>query len=212
MVLPPDGHSRSELAAMAGLIADELNVREMILVDDETSISKVSYKANYRALGPRFGKRMKEVAKRIDVLTPTEAAMLKSGGAIPVADGEIRLEDVEVPRQERDDVVVAVDNNLCVGLDIHLDHELVAEGRAREFVNRVQNMRKEAGLDVADRIEVWLQGSAAVEDAVTRHSEYISAETLAVRIQVAPLPDQLLSSQDWQVDGEPVTIGIARVG
>ena len=212
MVLPPDGHSRSELAAMAGLIADELNVREMIIVDDETSISKVSYKANYRALGPRFGKRMKEVAKRIDVLTPTEAAMLKSGGAIPVADGEIRLEDVEVQRQERDDVVVAVDNNLCVGLDIHLDHELVAEGRAREFVNRVQNMRKEAGLDVADRIEVWLQGSAAVEDAVTRHSEYISAETLAVRIQVAPLPDQLLSSQDWQVDGEPVTIGIARVG
>ena len=208
MLLPPDERSRSELAQMSDLIAEELNIKEVVLVDDETSISKVSYKANFRLLGPRFGKRMKEVATRIANLGPDDMATLKSGGTIQVADGEIGFDDIEIQRQEKEDMVVAVDNNLCVGLDIHLDQELISEGRAREFVNRVQNMRKDAGLDVADRIRVWLKGSSAVEESVETYTEYIAAETLTTDLQVGPLPDELLLSQDWQVDGEPITIGI----
>ena len=210
MLLPPNERSKGELAEMSDLIADELNIKDVVLVDDETSISKVSYKANFRLLGPRFGKRMKEVAARISALTPEDVATLNGGGSIPVADGEIGIDDIEIQRREREDVVVAVDNNLCVGLDIHLNAELIGEGRAREFVNRVQNMRKEAGLDVADRIRVWLHGSAPVEESVEKHSDYISAETLAVDLQIGPPPDQVLLSQDWQVDDEPVSIAIDR--
>jgi len=209
-LLPPDEHSRSELAQMTELLADELNIKEVVLVEDETELSEVSYKPNFRALGPRFGKRMKDVAARVAALTAAEMQVLVAGGKIGVADGEIGLEDLEVQRQEKEGVVVAIDNNLGVGLDVQLDDELVAEGIAREFVNRVQNMRKDAGLDVADRIRIWTRGDAALESAVDRHCDYISAETLAFDLQAGSLPAAALLQQDWRVNDLDCTIAIAR--
>ena len=81
------------------------------------------------------------------------------------------VEDLEVQRSEKDDLIVAIENNLVVGLDIHLDDDLIHECTAREFVNRVQNMRKEAGLDVSDRIEVGVEGEPDLESAVDRHRD-----------------------------------------
>ena len=211
MLLPPNGHRHGDMLDMSDLIADELNVKDVVLVEDEGSISTVSYKANFRALGPRFGKRMKEVATRIEQLTHDEIATLSSGGTLSVADGEIGLSDVEITRQERRDVVVAVENNLCVGLDIQLTDELIDEGRAREFVNRVQNMRKEAGLDVSDRIRIWVRGSSLVEQAVSLHTEYIRSETLAIELNISASPGEPCMSQEWQVDGQPVTISIQKM-
>ena len=210
LLLPPDEHCRQALEEMIPLIAEELNIKEVALVDDEASVSDVSYKPNFRALGPRFGRRMKEVAARIQQLTPEELGELRAGRTVQVAGGEISLDDVEVQRREKEDVVVAVDNNLCVGLDLHLDEGLLMEGRAREFVNRVQNMRKEGGLEVADRIRLWTRGGQTVEQAVQAHAGYIGAETLAVELQVGHLPDQSLLCQEWQVDGHACTIAIAR--
>jgi isoleucyl-tRNA synthetase len=209
-LLPPDEHSRHELEQMAELLADELNIKEVVLVEDETELSEVSYRPNFRVLGPRFGKRMKEVAARIGALTAAEIQTLTSGGAIAVADGEIGLADVEVQRQEKEGVVVAIDNNLGVGLDIQLDAELISECTAREFVNRVQNMRKDAGLDVADRIRVWAQGETALEEAVEQHRSYIAAETLALDLQTGGLPAEELLQQEWQVNDLAGTIAIAR--
>ena len=209
-LLPPDEHSRHELEQMAELLADELNIKEVVLVEDETELSEVSYRPNFRVLGPRFGKRMKEVAARIGALTAAEIQTLTSGGAIAVADGEIGLADVEVQRQEKEGVVVAIDNNLGVGLDIQLDAELISECTAREFVNRVQNMRKDAGLDVADRIRVWAQGETVLEEAVEQHSGYIAAETLALDLQTGGLPAAALLQQEWQVNDLAGTIAIAR--
>ena len=211
LLLPPDERSGKELEDMADLIADELNIKNVVLVEDETSISTVSYKANFRVLGPRFGKRMKEVASRIQQLTPADLKILNAGEKIAVAEGEIGLSDIEVQRQEKEDVVVAVDNNLCVGLDTHLDENLVMEGRAREFVNRVQNMRKEAGFDVADRIYLWTQGSTAFEKAIQTHKNYIAAETLALNLQIGSLPPDPLLCQEWQVDDEACTTGLKKV-
>ena len=210
-LLPPDERSRRELEPMAGLLADELNIKEVVLVEDETELSEVSYRPNFRALGPRFGKRMKEVAERVGALTAAEIQTLTSGGAIAMADGEIGLDDVEVQRREKEGVVVAIDNNLGVGLDVQLDAELIAECTAREFVNRVQNMRKDAGLDVADRIRVWVQGETALEEAVEQHSDYIAAETLALNLETGALPAELLLQQEWQVNDLAGTIAIARV-
>ena len=211
LLLPPDERSGKELEDMTDLIADELNIKNVVLVEDETSISTVLYKANFRVLGPRFGKRMKEVASRIQQLTPADLKILNAGEKIAVAEGEIGLSDIEVQRQEKEDVVVAVDNNLCVGLDTHLDENLVMEGRAREFVNRVQNMRKEAGFDVADRIYLWTQGSTAFEKAIQTHKNYIAAETLALDLQIGSLPPDPLLCQEWQVDDEACTTGLKKV-
>ena len=209
-LLPPDEQSRHELEPMADLLADELNIKEVVLVEDETELSEVSYRPNFRVLGPRFGKQMKEVAARIQQLTAEEIETLVAGGRVAVADGEISLEDVEVQRQEKEGVVVAIDQNLGVGLDVQLDDELIVECTAREFVNRVQNMRKDADLEVADRIHVGVQGESDLLRAIEVHREYIGAEILALGIRIGELPEEAFLEQEWQVNGFVGTIAIAR--
>jgi isoleucyl-tRNA synthetase len=105
---------------------------------------------------------------------------------------------------------VAIDNNLGVGLDLQLDDELVAEGVAREIVNRVQNMRKDAGLEVSDRIRIGVQGEAGLLEAIGQHREYIAAETLALELSAGALPDSVVLQQELQVNDYDCTIAIAR--
>ena len=209
-LLPPNATSRHELADMVDLIADELNIKEVVFVEDETEFSQVSYKPNFRTLGPRFGKNMKDVAAFVGQLSSDDIQHLEAGARLEVAAGDIGIDDIEVQRQEKEGVVFAVDNNLGVGLDIHLSDELLIECTAREFVNRVQNMRKDANLEVADRIHIGLEGSPEVEKAVRNHGEYITAETLATGLETDTLPSTCLVQQDWKVNGHAVTIGITK--
>ncbi len=209
-LLPPDEHSREELAQISGLIADELNIKEVVLVEDEAEISEVSYKPNFRSLGPRFGKRMKEVGIFISGLGSDQIRGLIAGARLDVAGGDIGIDDVEVQRRERDDVVVAVDDNLCVGLDIQVTQDLRLEGFARELVNRVQNMRKDAGLDVADRIHLWIDGPDPVADAMSAHEAYVAGETLSAQTSVGTAPAGVTATRTWDVNGVECRISIAR--
>ncbi|MFP6644123.1 MAG: isoleucine--tRNA ligase [Candidatus Latescibacterota bacterium] len=211
-LLPPDEHSRDELAQVSDLIAEELNIKEVVLVEDESEISEVSYKPNFRALGPRFGKRMKEVGVFISGLTPEHVKDLAAGNTFEVAGGTIGIDDVELQRRERDDVVVAVEDNLAVGLDVHVTKELAREGGAREFVNRVQNLRKDAGLDVSDRIRLWVQGSDVIEAAVNVFRDTIATETLAQEITVGSLPETGTAvTKDLEVNDEACTVTLIKV-
>ncbi len=210
-LLPPDEHSREELTQVSGLIADELNIKEVVLVKDEAEISKVSYKPNFRSLGPRFGKRMKEVGAFVSSLSAEQVQGLARGGRLDVADGDIGIEDVDMQRREREDVVVAVDENLCVGLDVQVTDDLRLEGFARELVNRVQNMRKDAGLDVADRIELWIEGPDPVAQAMSAHETYVAGETLAAETHVGAAPEDVTASRTWDVNGTECQISITRV-
>jgi isoleucyl-tRNA synthetase len=210
-LLPPDEHSRDELVEMSDLISDELNIKEIVMVEDETELSEVSYKPNFRTLGPRFGKRMKEVGARVQALTPEDVTTLRDGGAIEVADGQITMEDLEVQRTEKDDLVVAVDNNLVVGLDVHLDDELIGECTARELVNRIQNMRKDAGLDVSDRITVGVEGDDGLEAAVTAHRDYVAGEVLAEDVVIGSIPDELGVRQSSTVNGLEGTLALRKI-
>ena len=214
LLLPPDEPGRALLEDVSDLIADELNVKEVLLVEDEAEISEVSYKANFRALGPRFGKGTREAADFISALTTDQVRFLQEGGTLEVAGGAIGIDDVEVQRRERRDVVVAVEENLAVGLDVQLTEELVAECGAREVVNRVQNMRKEAGLDVADRIRLWVEGSGALEAWVGAFHGYVAAETLAREISVgeAPAGGEASMTKEWEVNTEPCRIALASLG
>jgi isoleucyl-tRNA synthetase len=210
-LLPPDEHSREELSQVSGLIADELNIKEVVLVEDEAEISEVSYKPNFRTLGPRFGKRMKEVGIFISTLTSEQVKDLVGGSRLDVADGDIGIDDVEVQRREREDVVVAVDDNLCVGLDVQVTDDLRLEGFARELVNRVQNMRKDAGLDVADRIHLWLDGPDQVSQAMAVHETYVAGETLASDTTIGTAPADVSATRMWDVNGVECQISITRV-
>jgi isoleucyl-tRNA synthetase len=209
-LLPPHDEGRVEITEVADLIAEELNVKEVVIVEDESELSEVSYKPNFRALGPRFGSRMKEVTAFISGLSRQQIEALAAGEMMDVAGGQITSGDVEIQRREREDVIVAVDGNLCVGLDIHLTDQLILECSAREFVNRVQNMRKDAGLDVADRIRLWARGSAPAELAIETHLNYVASETLALEVTVGQLPDAALASRDWDVNGHDVTIALIK--
>ena len=138
-------------------------------------------------------------------------ACCATGGRIEVADGEISMDDIDIQRQEKEGVVVAIDNDLGVGIDIQLDDELVSECTAREFVNRVQNMRKDAGLDVADRICVDVEGESELEKAIVQHRDYIASETLALDLKTGKLPAQATLQQEWQVNNLAGTIAITRM-
>jgi len=209
-LLPPDDRTHRDLQEMIPLLADELNIKEVVLVEDDAEFSEVRYRPNFRSLGPRFGKRMKEVGVFISALDPVQIAALQAGEVLDVADGQISMDDIDLQRQEKEGVVVAIDNNLGVGLDVQLDEELIAECTAREFVNRVQNMRKDAGLDVADRIRIGVIGQPELESAVVLHRDYIAAETLALEIDTGSLLTAHIVEQEWQVNNYMGTIGIAR--
>ena len=209
-LLPADEESRHELEPMLDLIAEELNVKEVTLVEDETELSEVSYKPDFRRLGPRFRTGMKEVAAHVRSLTPADIADLKGGGGIEVAGGRITLDDLDVQRTEKAGIVAALENNLGVGLDTQLDAELEAEGIARELVNRIQNLRKTAGLEVSDRIELGVQGADEVEAAVAGHRDYVSGETLAVALRIGSLPDDPAQSQALTVNGLAATVALRK--
>ena len=209
-LLPPDDNGRDKLAEMATLIADELNIKEVELVEDAAAFSDESYRPNFPALGPRFGKKMKEVTRRIQELTNEELTTLRSGKALDVAGGQVTLDDIDVQRRGKDDMVVTIDNNLGVGLDVHLDEDLVFECTAREFVNRVQNMRKDAGLQVSDRIKVGVRGDDELEEAIDRHSDYVAEETLSLEVLTGSVPSNALSQQDFEINGHEGSISIFR--
>ncbi len=210
-LLPPDEHIRDELVEMGDLISDELNIKEIVMVEDETELSEVSYKPNFRTLGPRFGKRMKEVGAWVQAMTAADIKALKDGGSIDVADGQITIDDLEAMRSEKDDLVVAVDNNLVVGLDVHLDDELIQECTARELVNRIQNMRKDAGFDVSDRISVGIQGEDGLESAAKAHRDYVAGEVLAEDVVIGSIPEGLAVRLESKVNGHEGTLALRKL-
>ena len=209
-LLPADEASRRELTPMLDLIGEELNVKQVALVADETELSEVSYKPDFRRLGPRFRTGMKEVAARVRALTPAEIADLKGGGSVEVAGGRITIDDLDVQRTEKPGIVAAVERNLGVGLDTQVDAELAAEGIARELVNRIQNMRKTAGLEVSDRIALGVLGGPELEKAAAGHRDYVSSETLAAELRIGALPDGAGDPQEITVNGLAATVALRK--
>jgi isoleucyl-tRNA synthetase len=143
----------------------------------------LSAKANFRALGPRFGKDVKDIATAIAALDHEAVDRLVDGETVDVAGHPITIDDVTVNREPRGGVVVAGDVAFSVALDTELSDDLVREGVAREVINRIQTLRREAGLEVSDRIELrWHSADPAVREAVTAHTELIAGEVLAAAV------------------------------
>ena len=211
-LLPADEADRRELTPMLDLIGEELNVKQVALVEDETELSEVSYKPDFRRLGPRFRTGMKAVAACVRALTPAQIADLKGGGSVEAAGGRITIDDLDVQRTEKPGIAAALERNLGVGLDTRIDAELAAEGIARELVNRIQNLRKAAGLEVSDRIALGVQGGRELEEAAAAHRGYVSGETLAAELRVGAMPDGAGEPQEITVNGLPATVALRKAG
>jgi len=169
----------ADVKGLEDLIEDELNVKAVQFVADETELCDVSYKANFKTLGKKCGAKMKAVASGI-------AALKGFDGFATVEGVEISAEDVLVTRAPKAGLVVASEGATVVALETALTPELVAEGLAREFVSHVQAMRKEADFEVTQRIVVTVEADADVKAAIEAHAGYVKGEILAVELAFAP--------------------------
>jgi len=177
-----DEHQRLEIEAISDLIKAEVNVKEIQLLDDASGILVKQIKPNFKTLGPRFGKDMGLISKQIQSLTPEQINQLDTLGVlnIEISGNTITLSqaDVEISSQDIEGWLVANANGITVALDISISEELKEEGIARELVNRIQNIRKDSGFEVTDKIKVSLQKNTDLEKAVKANETYIKSETL----------------------------------
>jgi len=182
-----DNAQKAEIEAVSDLIKAEVNVKEIELLDDASGVLVKQIKPNFKTLGPRFGKDMGAVSKAVQNFTQEQISEIEKNGEISldISDKKIKLtlEDVEVTSQDIEGWLVANANGVTVALDITITEELKKEGISRELVNRIQNIRKDSGYEVTDKIKVYLLDNETVKEAVLNNLEYIKSETLTETLE-----------------------------
>ncbi|MCP3919311.1 MAG: isoleucine--tRNA ligase [bacterium] len=181
-VVAQEASDRSALERAAEVIAEELNVKRLVVSADESELVSYSARPRLDVLGPKFGKRLGDIRKEVAALTSEDLARVVGGESLPSAAVDGLAYDTDtllVDRASREGTVVDATDGVTVALDLTLTDELVREGYARELINRIQNQRKEMGLELDDRIEVDIRASGDVAQAVTEHWSLIASEVLA---------------------------------
>jgi isoleucyl-tRNA synthetase len=201
---------REVIEARAALVTAELNVKELDFVTDEAELVSYTAKPNYRSLGPRFGKRMPQVAAAVEALDASHvAAVLGEGGEIGIAidgaDHSLGPDDVILALQPLEGYEVEAEAGHAVALQLELDDELRREGLAREIVHAVQIARKDAGLEITDRIELILGGDTELIDAARTHQDYVADEVLATSVVYDGA-----SGSSAEIDGRELRIAVTR--
>jgi isoleucyl-tRNA synthetase len=219
-VVVADGREREAIERLVDVVREELNVREVRFVEAAEELGSYEVKANYRTLGPLFGKEMPLAAQAIAALDPARvASSLREGRPLGIVVGErehtLRTEDVLLTMRAPEGYSVEREGAHAVALDLEIDGDLRREGHAREIVHAVQNARKTAGLQVEDRIELALDGAPELLDAAATHSDYITGETLAQNVDLSDRAAQEAARLDYseqsEVDGLPLSIALSRV-
>ncbi|MDA0991424.1 MAG: isoleucine--tRNA ligase, partial [Verrucomicrobia bacterium] len=205
--------ARERVAALQDIITEELNVKTILINADETRLATLTAKADFKQLGPKLGARMKIAAKAISAIGTEDLEAVLSGGsyALELGDGDVLTlprDDLIVERQPRAGLVVASEGPLVVALETELTAALIREGIAREFVNKVQNMRKTAGLDVSDRIQLEYEADATVHAAIREFDDYVMAETLSLGLARATAA--MADGEAWDLNGNRCTIRLQK--
>jgi len=181
-----DSTRKKAVEKMKDVILEEVNIKELIILDDDSTIVSKSAKPNFKTLGPKYGKIMKLLAERIKSFSTEEIKKFENSGSleIEIKNQKVTLdrEDVEIISTQIEGWIVETDDGITVAIDTELDESLIAEGYAREFVNRVQNLRKDSGLDVIDRINVKLKSDDLFTNYISEFENYIKNEILADKI------------------------------
>ncbi|MGI8460601.1 MAG: isoleucine--tRNA ligase, partial [Solirubrobacterales bacterium] len=211
VIVAADGE-RATIERFSELVASELNVKELEFVSEEGELATYAVKPNYRRLGPRFGKRMPQAAAAIEALEPAAVSAMIAGERrigiqLDGADHDLEPDDVTLVMEPIEGYQVEAESGRAVALALELDDELRREGLAREVVRAVQNARKEAGLEVSDRIELELGGDEELVAAAREHEAYVSGETLATAIAY-----EAAAGISTEIDGRVLRIAVSRVG
>lgn len=176
------------------IIKTETNIKEIKFLSDSSDILVKSIKANFKVLGPKYGKLMKQVAAKIAGMSQKEIAEFertnKFSFVVENQEVNLDLDDVEIISEDIPGWLVANEGKITVALDINLTQELIEEGIAREFVNRIQNLRKESGFNVVDKINIYILSNPNLNSAITKFDEYICSQTLANSIKIVDKMEQ----------------------
>lgn len=212
MVAVSRDDERQALQSMESIILDEVNVKRIEYIGNDSTIVQKRAKPNFKSIGPKFGKNAQRIAERIKNFDPTEIREVETKGQVAVAVKEqtvvITREDVEILSEKIQGWLVESDDGLTVALDTTMTGELLREGLAREFINRVQRMRKDAGFKVVDRINIRYRATEKLTEALHDFNETIKAETLALSLSPEFLPGEFAAQ--WDINGEQCEIGIER--
>jgi isoleucyl-tRNA synthetase len=181
-----DHEQRSDIEAVSNLVKSEVNVKEIQLLDDASGILVKQIKPNFKVLGPKFGKDMKAIAAEVSKLGQEDIQKIEREGELLLQlenkTVNLQLTDVEISSQDIEGWLVASSGSLTVALDVTIDETLRKEGIARELVNRIQNLRKESGFEVTDKIDIKILKDGLVENAVSSNEDYIKTETLTAEL------------------------------
>ena len=193
---------REDLQAIKDLILSEINVKEMELLDDASGVIVKSAKPNFKVLGPKYGKEMGKIAGKINQLSPKDIQKLEKDGQIELNLGDkiitLTKDEVDITAKEIKGWTIAQQDDVLVALDINITNDLRQEGIARDLVNRIQNYRKDSGLEVTDRIELYLVHNDQLKKAADTMTDYIKSETLTDHIFWT---DKLPDGVELDIDG-----------
>jgi len=193
MVPVTDTQFVRRLEGVKHLIMNEVNVKELEFLRDTSGILVKKIKPNFKTLGPRYGKLMKDITKAISNFSQEDIACFECAENFEItAGGEkvvLKHEDVEISSEDIPGWLVATEGKLTVALDVNITQELKDEGIAREFVNRIQNLRKESGFEVTDKIAVEIQQHEVINSAIKNFGDYIASQTLARSVNLVDMPE-----------------------
>lgn len=209
MVPVADDAQRAAIEAVSPLIASEINVKEIRIVAGDEGVLVKRVKPDFKKLGPKHGKAMKAVAAAITALDQASIARFESEGHIDLdINGEthrVDVADVEIFSEDIPGWLVANSGSVTIALDITVTPELRREGIARELINRIQNIRKERGYNITDKITLRFSPSAETDDAIREYAAYISTQVLAEALDIAPVSDSAVS---LDIDGQTVSVDV----
>lgn len=214
LVVADDDDKRAALTTGAQLMQDELNVKAVTLVTTADELTAVKPEPVFKSLGPKFGKLANRVAAAIRALDSQQLRTLEANGRLEFELENqtiaLTLEEVRLVRQQAEGLAVSSAGGWTIALDTVLNDDLITEGMARDFVNRVQNMRKNAGFEVVDRIHIRYEGSPRLQQAIQKMANYIQQETLAERLEPVAGGEHLAHVETWSVGDEQVVLSVAR--
>ena len=205
---------KAEIEAVRGLILGEVNVKELEFIEDTTGVITKRIKPNFKTLGPRYGKQMKQISALVAAFSQGDIAQIEREDRWTAEIDGVRIEataaDFDIVSEDMPGWLVATEGKLTVALDITVTEELRREGIARELVNRIQNLRKESGFEVTDRIRVVIERHEALTGAVESFGDYIAAQTLALSVALADSLDEA-GSVPVELDELTVRMKVERV-
>ena len=214
LIVVIEKNKKDALLKMKDVILEEVNIKELEILDDDSTLVHKSAKANFKTIGPKFGKNVKAVAEKIKNFTSTEISLIEKGDSVSVEiNGEsltVSKDDVEILSEQISGWIVESESGVTVAVDTHLTPELISEGLAREFVNRIQNMRKDAGFQVTDKINIAFSGNSDFKTAINSFTKYIAVETLAEKIETK-VEFNGGFVQEWKIGEDEIKIKIEKV-